>query len=188
MPELAATSEDTRVYELCVLLPHPFSKKEEEQTQKEVEKLLSEAGGKQVAKDIWGRRGLAFKIGGFDEGNFIVYYYELSPEKLKELDENLRIVQGVLRHMIVKPPKGYQIVKYSGQYEQWQKDRVQEEETKKQNKEDELKKKMLERQKREAKRAAPKKTEEKPEPPKAEEKEKITEEIDKLIADDELEI
>jgi len=188
MPELAATSEDTRVYEICVLLPYPLSQKEEEQAQKEIEKLLSEASGKQIAKDAWGRRGLAYRIGGFDEGNFIVYHYELNPEQIKELDENLRIVKNVLRHMIVKPPKGYQIVQYSEQYEQWQKERVQAEETRKQHREEELKKKMLERQKRQTKRAAPKKEAVEEPTPKEEGREKLTAEIDKLIADDELEI
>ena len=136
MPELTSTSEDARVYEICVLLPYPLQQKEEDQVQKEVEKLLSEAGGKQIAKDVWGRRGLAFKIGGHNDGNFIVYHYELNPENIKELGENLRLVKDLLRHMIVKPPKGYQITKYSEEYEQWKKQLVVDEETKKQDKED----------------------------------------------------
>ena len=151
MPTIEATSEDTRVYEVCVLFPYPLNQKEEKEAHKEVEDYFEEVGAKQVSKDSWGRRGLAYKIGGYTEGSFIVYYYEMDPLKLKEVDQNLRISKNVLRHITVKPPKGYQIVKYSEKYEEWLENKDTEVEETKQQKEDELKKKMLEKQKRQQK-------------------------------------
>ena len=74
---------ETKVYEICVLIPFPLNQKEEQEIQKAVEGLIEEHGGKQVAKDVWGRRGLAYRIKGYDEGNYIVYYYELDPNNLK---------------------------------------------------------------------------------------------------------
>ncbi|MDD3896232.1 MAG: 30S ribosomal protein S6 [Candidatus Peribacteraceae bacterium] len=188
MPELQATSEEQHVYELCVLIPYPLSQKEEQEVMKNVESIVEDAGGRQVAKDVWGRRGLAYKIGGATEGNFIVYHYELDPSAINEIDESLRIAKHVLRHLIVKPPKGYQIVAYSKKYEEWLKESEQEEETRKKDKEEDLRKKMIEKQKRQTtKKPAPVK-----QPKEAEKKpasgEMITEEIDKLIADDELEL
>jgi len=186
MPTLEPTSEDTRVYEICVLYPYPLSQKEESNAQKEVEDFLKETGGKEIAKDAWGRRGLAYNIGGYTEGSFVIYYYELDPTKLDELDHNLRISKSSLRHMIIKPPKGYQIIEYSKRYEEWLKEREVEEETLEKQKEEDLKKKMLERQKRQTKRTEDKKTPEKEKAAPA--GKEITAEIDKLIADDELEI
>ena len=48
----ADTSENTRIYEFCMLLAYPLSQKEESDLMKEIEKLFEEAGGKQVAKDF----------------------------------------------------------------------------------------------------------------------------------------
>ena len=182
------TEEDTRVYELCILYPSNLSQKEESDLLKEIEKLLEEHGGKQVAKDAWGKRGLAYRIKGHDEGNYIVYHYELDPASIKEIDVSLRITPNLLRHIIVKPPKGYEVTKFSESYETWLKEREGEDERKQREKEEKLAKKVAEKAKRQVKRAA-KKEEEKPteEKPKAD-KAKISEELEKLISDDDLDI
>lgn len=186
MVKLQASSEDTRVYELCVLYPYPLSQKEESELIKSIEALCEEHGGKLIDKDMWGRRGLAYAIEGYDEGSYVVYYYEFKPEAIKELDNNLRILSGVLRHMLIKPPKDYEIVKYSEEYEKWIKGQADREEMQKKNQEEELKKKMLKKQQIKAKRDAAKRkdTQEKTEKSDKE----IGSEIDKLISDDDLDI
>ncbi len=186
MPTLKSSNEDARIYELCVLYPYPYAQKDEHKLLKELEQLFTEAGGKQVAVDKWGRRGLAYTIGGHDEGSYIVYYYEFEPAKIRELDRMIRITPGVLRHIIVKPPKGYQIEKYADKYEQWLKDKDTAVETKARQKEETLKKKMLDKQKT---TAAPKRAERKTasETPAADGK-KLSADIDRLIADDDLNI
>ena len=97
---------DDRVYECCVLLPFPLSQKEEKDTLQEIEGYFEEAGAKQMAKDVWGRRGLAYAIEGRAEGTFVVYHYEMDPSKVKEINEQLKISTTVLRHLLIKPPKG----------------------------------------------------------------------------------
>ncbi len=188
MATLTPSSEDARIYEVCVLLPHPLSQKESSDAQRDIEHLFGEADGKQIAKDVWGRRGLAYKIGGFDEGTFIVYYYEFPPEKVQEVDQGLRIMQQVLRHIIVKPPKGYEVVTFSTRFEEWLKEQEVAEEVQKKAKEEDLRKKMLAKQKRQAAKKA--KEEEKPAAPAAPAADggKITEEIEKLISTDDIEI
>lgn len=186
MPVLESTSEDTRVYEFCVLYPYGLPQKEEQTLLKAVEGHIEEAGGKQITKDAWGRRGLAFPIKGHTEGNFVIYYYEMGPDKLHELDEALRITPGLLRHMIVKPPKGYEIVKYSAKFDEWKQEEAQAEDRKKKQKEEDLQRRVAEKAKRQVKRADAQKKEEKPaEPTKSRD---ISEELDKLISDDSLDI
>ena len=75
MTTFTPTSEDTRVYELCVLYPHPLSQKEEQDLLKEIEALFTEAGATQLHKDLWGRRGLAYKINVYEQGSYVLYYY-----------------------------------------------------------------------------------------------------------------
>ena len=181
MPTLQSTSEDTRVYELCILYPFPLSQKEEQEVLKGVEEILKDADVKVVFKDVWGRRGLAYSIGGYKEGNYVIYYVECDPSKLKEIDHQLKILKGVLRHLLVKPPKHYQISSYAERFEQWKEQSKMDEERLKQEKEDKLKRQVLEKAKRQARKA-----EKKPEEtaPKAAAPKDITEQLDKLISDD----
>ena len=74
----------------------------DEELHREVESLLEETGGRQVAKDSWGQRGLAYPIKGQTEGSFLIYYYEMQPAKVREVDHALRIMANILRHLIVK--------------------------------------------------------------------------------------
>ncbi len=179
MATFSPTTEDVQIYEFCVLYPFPFGQKEENELLKGVEELFAEAGGKVLMKDPWGRRGLAYKIGGFTEGNYIVYYVELDPSKLKEIDRQMRILKGVLRHMMVKPPKNYQYLSYAEQFIKWQEDSKKDVERKELEREDKLKKQVVDKAKR-VKTPAPKE----PEVAKPMSGEAITKELEKIISDD----
>lgn len=183
MAMLQASSEDVRIYECAVLYPYPFSQKEEATLAKEIEQHFADAGAKLVFKDSWGRRGLAYKIGGFNEANIVIYYYEMEPKKLKEVDNALRIQKGVLRHLIVKPPKNYQVVSYSEKFEQWKEDDKLAEEKKAADKEEKLKKQVLEKAKRQSAKPAAKKDAPAPKPAGD-----IGTQLDKLISDKDLEM
>ena len=189
MPTLVATSEDTRVYEWCILYPYPFGQKEEAELLRDIEAMFVEVGAKQIAKDKWGRRGLAYSIGGFMEGNFMVYYYEMDPSKVKEIDTQLRIMKGVLRHMAVKPPKDYQIVQYNQAYETWLKDREQIEEKRARETEERLKDRVDKKAQRQARMVGEKKKEgATAAPAKALSKEDLTQKLDKLVSDDQVDL
>lgn len=187
MPALVPTSEDHRIYEIVVLLPYPLLQKDEQKVLNDVESLLAEAGGVQVSRDVWGRRGLAYPIEGNTEGVYVVYHYEMAPGKISEVHEALSIMPNVLRHIIVKPPKEYVIVKYSETYEQWLKERESAEETRKREREAELQRKVAERAKRQAKKSGDRAKKVEAETPATPlEKRQITEEIDKLISDEDI--
>ena len=143
MTQLTPSSEDVRIYEICLLYPHPMQQKEEQELMKGIDELFKEANVTVLQSDKWGRRGLAYKIGGHEEGNFVVYYVEIPPENLKERDSNLRILPGVLRHIFVKPPNGYEVVDYSKKFEEWQQDKEKEVEEAAKEREEQLKQRML---------------------------------------------
>lgn len=184
------TAENLRVYELAILYSYPILPKEEATLFGELTKLFEEHGGKVLMEDRWGRRGLAYPVRGAKEGSFVIYYLELPPEKIKELDQSLRILKGVLRHLMVRPPKHYEVVKYSEKYLEWQKEREEKKELVAREAEEELQKRMVEKAKREVRRAERKIAEEAKvaEGTKEEKvtKEKLSEEIEKLISDEDL--
>ncbi len=180
------TETDVRVYEFCILYPYPFSQKEEQELLKGIEEIFSEAGGKLKMKDMWGRRGLAYRISGFSEGNYVVYYYELDPSKVKEIDQALKILKGVLRYLVVKPPKNYQIGSYAEKYVKWQEDSKLEVERKAQESEDKKLKQVVDKAKRVKTPVAKAETPVAPSKPVSEET--LNKELDKLISDGDLNI
>lgn len=175
---------DVRIYEFCVLYPYPFNQKEEQELLKGIDEIFAEAGAKTVSKDAWGRRGLAYSIGGFKEGNFIIYYMEMDPSAVKEVDKQLRILKGVLRHMVVKPPANYQIVSYAEKFVQWQEDQKLAVERAERDREERLQRQVVEKAKRTSKPV--KKAE--PVVEKSASPEMISQELEKLISNDDLKI
>jgi small subunit ribosomal protein S6 len=178
-------SQDVRTYECIVLYPYPLSQKEEQDLLKEIDSLFSEAEAKELSRDTWGRRGLAYPIGGYTEGVYVVYNIEADPSKIKELDRSLRIAKNVLRHLIIKPQKYYEVIEYSKKYEEWKQESKVAKEVAKKHHEEELKRKVVERVTRKSKtQEAPKKEE----TPKAVEKKKLSAELEKIISDEDLDL
>lgn len=181
--EEESTDVEPRLYEIAVLYPYPIGEREHQQLLKEVEAIFAEAGAKVIAKDLWGRRGLAYSIKGSMEGNFAIYHVEMDPLRLKDINQAMKIEKNVLRHMVIKPPKNYKIVKYSELYEQWLKDREKEKEQDVRQSEDKVREQVARRAKQQRARATErqKETESKPQ---AIQEDQLTEQLEKLIKDD----
>lgn len=186
MVSLIPTSEDTSVYEVAVLYAGDITDKAEAQLLKDLEGIFAENGGKQIFKDVWGKRGLAYSVKGHKEGKFIIYYYEVDPSKIRTVDQAIRLEKNVLRHLLLLPPKGYEAVSYGAQYEDWIKNRETIQDLKTRKKEEKSQEKVKARAKVEARRAEAKKKDKKPSKPM--EAGKITEELDKLLSDSDLNI
>jgi len=101
-------SEENK-YELMVILLPDLSADDTEKELKDIRKLLKEANGEIYHEDIWNIRNLAYTIKKQDRGFYAIFYFTLEAAKLKEIDKSLSLNQKVIRHMIVKSPKGYVI-------------------------------------------------------------------------------
>ena len=187
MTVLTPKDEDNRVYELTILYPYPLSQKEESDLLKSIDSLFAEFGAIKMHEDKWGRRGLAYPIKGFDEGSYVVYYLELDPSKLKAMETQMRILPGLLRHLVVKPPKGYEVANFSESFETWKKESAEVGDKAKEAEEERLQKRVAEKAKRQVKRAAKKKEEVKEEAGHVEKKE-LDAKLDELISDDDLDL
>ena len=51
---------------------------------------------------MWGKKKLAYPIGQFVEGSYVLAHFNLKPASTKELEANLQISEEVLRHLLVK--------------------------------------------------------------------------------------
>ena len=62
------------------------------------------AGKDGVISDVerWGKKKLAYPVGHFLEGNYVLTRFKINPARCKELEANLKISEEILRHLLVK--------------------------------------------------------------------------------------
>lgn len=88
-------------YELMVII-HPDL--DEEATNQALEKIkdwIVKSGGKIEKIDNWGKRRLAYEIQKQNEGVYFLHYVSMPASAIAELEKNLRILEPVMRFMIV---------------------------------------------------------------------------------------
>jgi small subunit ribosomal protein S6 len=66
------------------------------------ETVIASQGGTIDEKRDWGVRDLAYPIGKQKQGHYHLLEYQAEPQTVKELERNLRIVEGVLRFVSVQ--------------------------------------------------------------------------------------
>ncbi len=64
-------------------------------------KGIIENGGNIIHTDVWGKRRLAYPIRKRSEGYYVVYVFESEPSFVAQLNQALRVIEAILRHMIV---------------------------------------------------------------------------------------
>src|SRR5207244_2648328 len=92
-------------------MPPPEST--EEQVNELHEQLLavvSRMHGQIEKTENWGRRRLAYEIGHHKEGVYVLEVINGSGELMKELDRRLRVMDQVVRHMVVRVDEEKKVV------------------------------------------------------------------------------
>jgi small subunit ribosomal protein S6 len=91
-----------RDYELVMIVSPQVADEEVAATVERVQQFIRERGGQVKDVNPWGRRKLAYPIERHLEGNYVVTHFSLDPAAVRELEENLRLSEEVLRHLVVK--------------------------------------------------------------------------------------
>ena len=94
--------EQLRDYELVLIVSPEVVDEAFSTTIDNVSQLITGKGG--IVSDIeqWGRRKLAYSIGGFVEGNYVLLRSKLKPALTKELEAKLSISGELLRHLLIR--------------------------------------------------------------------------------------
>lgn len=93
--------EDMRNYETIFILNPDITEEEVSSITDKVKSIIETQQGIIENIDIWGKKKLAYEVNKKREGYFILIHF-LSCENLpKELDRNLKIMDNVIRHIIV---------------------------------------------------------------------------------------
>jgi len=89
-------------YELTLVLPAKISPAKKKSAQELVEKLVKTLKGKIAKVDDWGELKLSYKISGNETGNFLHYWLELDKQAVKNINDKLRLEEGIIRYLLVK--------------------------------------------------------------------------------------
>ncbi|MDO5037841.1 MAG: 30S ribosomal protein S6 [Tissierellia bacterium] len=85
-----------------VLMFYPDAEEEQKKAHFErLQKIISEAG-KINNIDEWGKRKLAYEIEYYQEADYVLLEYEAEAETIKEFDRIAKILDTVMRHMIIR--------------------------------------------------------------------------------------
>jgi small subunit ribosomal protein S6 len=97
-----ATAAADRQYELVYILPPDTTDQQVTELHQQIEAVVSRMNGNIERTDNWGRKRLAYDIAHQKEGVYVLEVINGSGELMKELDRRLRVIDQVIRHMIVR--------------------------------------------------------------------------------------
>ncbi|MFH1412981.1 MAG: 30S ribosomal protein S6 [bacterium] len=98
-------SSETPHYELLYIISNKYSEDEIEPIKEKVTKLIIDNQGKITKNDDWGKKRLAYPIKHFRHGYYHLLEFDLDGNKLKIVEDWLRLSEQILRHQIVKKEK-----------------------------------------------------------------------------------
>ena len=99
-----------RQYELVYILPPDSTEEQVAELHTQIEGIVTKASGQIEKTENWGRRKLAYEIAHHKEGVYALEVINGSGELMKELDRRLRVMDQVVRHMIVRVDEEKKVV------------------------------------------------------------------------------
>src|SRR3954464_333824 len=91
-----------RQYELVYLLPPDSTEQQVTELHEQVGAIVSRMTGQIEKTENWGRKRLAYEIAHHKEGVYVLEVINGSGELMKELDRRLKVMDQVIRHMVVR--------------------------------------------------------------------------------------
>jgi small subunit ribosomal protein S6 len=67
-----------------------------------IQTMVSQRGGTIENVDTWGRKRLAYPIGRFRDGFYILTQLHLPPTAAAEIERALKLNESVIRHLLVR--------------------------------------------------------------------------------------
>ena len=99
-----------RQYELVYILPPDTTEQQVADLHTQIEQVVSKMNGQIEKNENWGRRRLAYEIGHQKEGVYVLDVINGSGELMKELDRRLKVMDMVIRHLVVRVDEEKKVV------------------------------------------------------------------------------
>lgn len=106
------------MYEIMTVIPTKFSENEIEGVTGTIAKAIEAGAGKVEKTTNLGKIKLAYAIDHQRYGTYVLFYVSAEKEAMNKIEQNLRLSEEVLRHLVVARPEGiptsdYRLVSYT---------------------------------------------------------------------------
>ncbi len=91
-----------RQYELVYVLSPQATEQDINDLHAQVESTIGRFGAQLAKTENWGRRKLAYEIGGHKEGTYVLEVIDGGGDVMKEIERRLKVNEQVLRHLVVR--------------------------------------------------------------------------------------
>ena len=92
----------TRKYELVYVVSPDATDEQVADLHTQVEAIIQRLGGQLEKTESWGRRKLAYEIGRYKEGIYVLEVILGSGELMKEIDRRFKVTELIIRHLVVR--------------------------------------------------------------------------------------
>jgi small subunit ribosomal protein S6 len=99
-----------RKYELVYVVSPVATDDQVSDLHTQIDGVAQRMGGRIERTDNWGRRRLAYEIGHHKEGTYVLEVIDGSGDLMKEIDRRLKVLDYVIRHLIVRVDRDEQVV------------------------------------------------------------------------------
>jgi small subunit ribosomal protein S6 len=99
---LEVEGRQLRDYELLLIVSPEVAEEDLEATVDKVGQAISERGGLVSATEKRGKRKLAYPIGRFVEGTYVLIKLQLEPTQCQQLEAGFRISEEIIRHLLTR--------------------------------------------------------------------------------------
>lgn len=110
-------NNDKRLYEGMFIMPQTFVREDEAAAFEVLKGVFEKFEAEVKHMGVWSERSLAFEINHVREATYVLTYFEAQPESIAKLERTFHITDNVLRTLIVKPEKGFDLDVYKKELE-----------------------------------------------------------------------
>jgi small subunit ribosomal protein S6 len=91
-----------RQYELVYIVTPEASDEQVAELHTQIEQIVQRYNGTFDKTENWGKKRMAYEIGHHREGIYVVETITGSGELMKEIDRRLKVIDQVIRHLVVR--------------------------------------------------------------------------------------
>jgi small subunit ribosomal protein S6 len=96
-------------YEKIIIIDSNLDDPAAEEVINKIKAIITRQGGEILKTDNWGRRKLAYELNKQNKGNYVLLYFQCPPSTINELEKHCRLVDTIVKFMVVKLTKKKQI-------------------------------------------------------------------------------
>ncbi len=90
-----------RNYEAVVIISSDLSPESTKGVISQVQETVSKNGGRVDGLQDWGKKRLAYKINKKQDGNYVLFNFQMDSKNAKKFEQSLRLNDQLLRYLLV---------------------------------------------------------------------------------------